>query len=165
MGGGSSRALMQGNRWLFVGENGARLSTQFAWRCRGGDSLAGIQNKSLGRMRLPALYRGRCMMRVHCLAYPVLRTGMSKGLSGFAEGPLCFGVARGLGRAPEMRRFSRSRTTLREAKGGGRSWGGPRRGACAVPTFSGSNYSSKRRWRRPQVSISAITAATMNLPA
>ena len=42
----------------------------------------GWNSESRARMRLPALYRGRRMVRVHCLAYPVLRIGMSKGLSG-----------------------------------------------------------------------------------
>jgi hypothetical protein len=64
---------MQGTRWLFVGENGARLSTQFARRSRE------------VRMRLPALYRGRCMVRVHCLAC-VAYWNEQRAL-GFAEGP------------------------------------------------------------------------------
>jgi hypothetical protein len=58
-----------GRSLAFVGENGARLSTQFARRSRVVNCLAGIQ--IVAQMRLPGLYRGRC-----------------KGLS-IAEGPLC----------------------------------------------------------------------------
>ena len=84
MGGGSSRALMQGNRWLFVGENGARLSTQFAWRSREVSCLAGIQIRgacvyrpfAVADAKGSRLPRARCVARagkgrsVHSVAGP-----------------------------------------------------------------------------------------------
>jgi hypothetical protein len=103
MGGGFFASIGAGKSLAIVGENGARFLRNLHGTVERG--IGGWNSESLARMRLPALYRGRRMVRVHCLAYPVLRIGMSKGLSGFAEGPLCFGVARGQGRA-ESRRFS-----------------------------------------------------------
>ena len=103
MGGGSSRALIQGNRWLLLGKTGARLATQFARRSREVNSLADIQkpcaNAFTGPLPWP-MHGERALPSVSCVAYWNEQRAL-----GFAEGPLCFGVARGQGRA-ESRRFS-----------------------------------------------------------
>jgi hypothetical protein len=136
MGGGSSRALMQGNRWLFVGKNGARLSTQLHGAVERGIG-GGWNLESRARMRLPALYRGRCMVRVHCLAYPVLRIG----------GPFVFRGSQGPGKA-ELRRFSSFIHGSPRSKRRRSIVVVPQAALAPFPHFSGSNNSSKRRLRR-----------------
>jgi hypothetical protein len=108
--------------------------------------VAGIQNPLRECVYRPFTVAGS--VRVHCLAYPVLRIGMSKGLSGSAEGPMCFGGARRQGRAAKMRRFSQfAHETPRSKR---RRWivGQPQAALAPFPHFSGSNNSSKRRLRR-----------------
>jgi hypothetical protein len=99
-------------------------------------------------MYLPAIYGGRCMVRVHCLAYPMLRIGMSKGLSGLPRALCVSGVPGARKGRNEMLFTVHARPSAKHKEAA--IVGEPQPALAPFPHFSGSNNSSKRRWRRPQ---------------
>jgi hypothetical protein len=116
--------------------------------------VAGIQNPLRECVYRPFTVAGS--VRVHCLAYPVLRIGMSKGLSGSAEGPLCFGAPGAREGRPNETLFTvRARNSAKQTEAVDR--GAAPGGACAVPTF--------QRIEQFFEAPVAPSAAIMNLPA
>jgi hypothetical protein len=103
MGGGSSRALVQGNRWLFVGKMGRVYLRNLHGAVERGIGWLTFRNPCAnvftGPLRWPM--QGACALpSVSCVAYWNEQRAL-----GFAEGPLCFGGSQGPGKA-ELRRFS-----------------------------------------------------------
>jgi hypothetical protein len=132
MGGGSSRALMQGNRWLFVGENGARLSTQFAWHGREGNRWLEFRipcaNAFTGPLPWPT-HGARALPSVSCVAYWNEQRAL-----GFCRGPFVFRGSQGPGKGRIEALFTiHARPSAKQKNAVDR--GGAPGGACAVSTF------------------------------
>jgi hypothetical protein len=132
MGGCSSRCIGAGKSLAIVGGKWGAFSTQFARRSREGNRWLEFRipcaNAFTGPLPWP-VHGARALPSVSCVA-----CWNEQRALGFAEGPLCSGVARGQGRA-ELRRFSPFTHDPPRSKKEAVDRGGAPGGACAVRTF------------------------------